>query len=142
MVDKSAKLINSNFAGNLIQGQTKGNVNAHIESVNFSKNIDEITRMICCLREMAQEFPEAQREEAMVHLEDLEEDITTPEKQKPQRFKTRLVALLATIGTIAGTVAVSADFSNNVLELAEKLGVQIKLSQPQAIQQLPPATPN
>ncbi len=139
MESKSAKLTNSNFAGNLIQGQTMGNITAHIESINFSKNVDEITKIISSLREMAQEFPEAQREEVIVHLDDLEEDITTPEKQKPQRFKTRLVALLATTGTLAGIVAVSTDFSNNVLDLAEKLGVQIKFSQPQPIQQLPPA---
>jgi hypothetical protein len=142
MENKSLKLTNSNFAGNLIQGETTGDVNAHIESVNFSKNIDEITKKIYSLREMAQEFPEAQREEVMVHLDDLEEDITTPKKQTPQRLKTRLVALLATTGTLAGIVAVSTDFSNNVLELAEKLGVQIKFSQPQPIQQLPPARSN
>jgi hypothetical protein len=62
---------------------------------------------------MAQEFPEAQREEAIIHLDDLQEDITIPEKQKPQRIKTRIVALL----TIAGLVAGATDFANNVLEL-------------------------
>jgi hypothetical protein len=116
--------------------------NAHQVASDFSQsigqNIDEITRLIGSLREMAQEFPESQRGEAMVHLDDLQEDITTPEKQKPQRFKTRLVALLAIAGTTAGV----ADFSNNVLELAQKLGVQIEFNQPQATQQLPPSILN
>ncbi len=135
MENKSLKLTNSNFAGNLIQGQTMGNVNAHIESVNFSKNIDEITKKISSLREMAQEFPEAQCEEAIVHLDDLQEDITKPEKQKPQRIKTRIVALLAVAGVVAG----AADFSNNVLELAEKLGVPVEFSQLKSTQQIPPS---
>lgn len=102
-------------------------------SQNIGRNIDEIVSLIGSLREMAQKFPEVQREEAMVHLDDLQEDITTPEKQKFQRIKTRIVALLA----IAGMVAGAADFSNNVLELSEKLGVSIDIRQPQPVQQLP-----
>lgn len=111
-------------------------------SQNIGQNIDEITRLIGSLREMAQEFPETQREEAIVHLDDLQEDITTPEKQKPQRIKTRLVALLAVATTITRIVAGAADFSNNVLDLSEKLGVPIEFNQSQPMQQLPPIKPN
>jgi hypothetical protein len=136
MEDKSASFSNSHFTGTFIQGEA-GNVKTHIESV-YSQNTDEITRLICSLREMAQKFPEAQREEAIVHLDDLQEDITTPEKQKPQRIKTRLAALLVIAGTVASVVAGAADFSNNVLELSEKLGVPIEFNQSQPTQQLPP----
>lgn len=111
-------------------------------SQNIGQNIDHITRLLRCLREMAQEFPESEREEALVHLDDLQEDISTPEKQKPERLKIRLGRLLVIAGTIAGVFVGAADFSNNVLELAEKLGVPIELSQPQPIQQLPPSAPN
>jgi hypothetical protein len=104
-------------------------------SQNIGQNIDEITRLIGSLRKMAQEFPEAQCEEAIVHLDDLQEDITKPEKQKPQRIKTRIVALLAVAGVVAG----AADFSNNVLELAEKLGVPVEFSQLKSTQQIPPS---
>ncbi len=107
-------------------------------SQNIGQNIDDITRLINSLREMAKEFPEAQRDEAMVHLDDLQEDITTPEKQKPQRIKTRLLALWGIGTVVAGIIAVSVDFSNNVLDLSEKLGVPIEFSQPQPLQQLPP----
>ena len=115
-----------------LANQVQGN--ARQVAYNFSQivdqNIDEITRLICFLREMAQEFPEAQREQAIVHLDDLQEDITIPEKQKHQRIKTRIVALLAIAGTVTGIVAGAADFSNNVLELSEKLGVPIEIGQP------------
>jgi hypothetical protein len=108
-------------------------------SQNIGQNINEITRLVNSLREMAKEFPQAQRDEAMVHLDDLQEDITIPEKQKPQRIKTRIMALLAIAGTLYGTVAGVADFSNNVLELSEKLGIPtIEFSQPQPMQQLSP----
>jgi len=90
---------------------------------------------------MAQEFPEAEREEALVHLDDLQEDINTPDKRKPQRFKTRLAALFTFATMSAGGLAGGADFSNNVLELSEKLGVPIELSHPQSTPQLPPSLP-
>lgn len=114
-------------------------------SQNIGQNISEITRLINSLREMAEQFPQAQREEAMVHLDDLQEDITIPEKQKPQRIKTRIVGLLTIAGMISGTVAGVADFSNNVLELSEKLGIPIptiEFNQPQSMQQISPLQPN
>jgi hypothetical protein len=110
-------------------------------SQNIGQNVDEITRLINSLRDMAQEFPEAKREEALVHLDDLQEDINTPDKRKPQRIKTRLVALLTFATMSAGVLAGAADFSNNVLELSEKLGVSIELSHPQSTPQLPPSVP-
>jgi hypothetical protein len=114
-------------------------------SQNIGQNIDEITTLIRSLREMAQEFPEAEREEVLMDLDGLQEDISKPEKQKPERIRIRLGRLLVTagtIGTIASVAVGAADFSNNVLELAEKLGFPIELSQPQPIQQLPPSAPN
>ncbi|MBD2682537.1 MULTISPECIES: glutaminase A [Nostoc] len=112
-------------------------------SQNIGQNFDEITKIISSLRDLAQEFPEAQREEALVHLDDLQEDISKPEKRKPERIKTRIIALLTVASTVAGGIAVATDFSNNALELAEKLKVPIVFSQPQQpTQQLPPSTLN
>lgn len=110
---------------------------------NFSQNIgqnnDEITNLVSSLREMAQQFPEDQRQEALVTLDDLQEDIAHPDKQKPERIKIRLGRLVSIAGTIAGLVAGTADFSNNVLELHEKLGfpVPIELNHSQLNHQLP-----
>ncbi|MEG4964396.1 MULTISPECIES: hypothetical protein [unclassified Microcoleus] len=110
-------------------------------SQNIGQNVEEITRLISSLRNMAQTFPEAEREEVLVHLDDLQEDINTPDKRKPQRIKTRLVALFTFATMITGVLAGAADFSNNVLELSEKLGVPIELSHPQSTPQLPRSVP-
>ncbi|MEG5171998.1 hypothetical protein [Microcoleus sp. B3-D7] len=110
-------------------------------SQNIGQNVDELTRLINSLRDIAQTFPETEREEVLVHLDDLQDDINTPEKQKPQRIKLRLGRLFVIASTIAGVVAGSADFSNNLLELSEKIGVPIGLSQPQSTHQLPPSVP-
>ncbi|MBD2130093.1 hypothetical protein NDI39_29430 [Microcoleus sp. ZQ-A2] len=101
-------------------------------SQNISQNIDEITNLIQSLRNTAQEFPTEEREQTLVHLEDLEEDIHQPEKRKPNRVKTRLAALLAIAIGVGGTVATATDFTNNILELSEKLGVPMEMIQPQS----------
>nr|WP_242044303.1 pentapeptide repeat-containing protein [Leptolyngbya sp. FACHB-1624] len=88
---------------------------------NINSNIDDITKLITALRDAAQTFPEAQREEALEHLGDVEEGIRQPDKVKPHRVKAALAALLA----IAGMVAATTDFSNNVLEIGNKLGIEL-----------------
>ncbi|MBE9211067.1 pentapeptide repeat-containing protein [Nostoc sp. LEGE 06077] len=131
--------INANNVG-FIQS---GNGTVSNFSQNIGQNSDEITKIISSLRDLAQEFPDSKREEAMVHLDDLQEDISKPEKRKPERIKTRIVALLTIAGTIAGVIAGVTDFSNNVLELANKLNIPIEFSQSQQpTQQLPPSTLN
>ena len=108
-------------------------------SQNIGQNADEIVCLINSLRSIAQVFPEVEREEVAMHLDDLQNDISQPEKRTPARIKTRIVALWAVACTLAVGIAGVADFSNNVLELAEKLGVPIEFSQSQTIQQLPPS---
>jgi DNA polymerase III delta prime subunit len=94
---------------------------------NIDQNFDEITALINSLRDIARRsFPIDRRDEVLVHLDDLQEDIAKPEKKKPERIKIRLLALAAAVGTIASGVAGMADFSNNVFELSEKLGVKIE----------------
>lgn len=115
--------------------------NASQTASNFTQainsNIDDITKLINALRGTAQTFPEQQREEALVHLDDLQEDLSQPEKQKPQRIKTRLVALFAIASTASGYVVGATDFSNKVLDLSKKLGIE--LVHPPSNPQLPPS---
>jgi uncharacterized protein YjbI with pentapeptide repeats len=104
---------------------------------NINSNIEDITKLIASLRNAAQSLPEAQREEALVHLDDLQEDLSQPEKQKPNRLKTRLVALFAIASTASGVVVGATDFGNKVLDLSKKLGIELIQAPPN--QQLPPS---
>ena len=126
----SEKFTNDLRGANIANFANQVRDNARQVTSNFSQNIaqnhEEINKLMNYLREIAQEFPEVQREEAMVHLDDLQEDIAQPKKRKPQRIKTRILALLAIAGTVASGVAMTTDFSNNVLELSDKLGVEIE----------------
>lgn len=110
-------------------------------SQHIGEHIDEINKIISSLREMAKEFPDTQRNEVLIHLDDLQEDISTPEKQKPEKIMFRLTKLLVIAGTLAGIVAGAADFSNNVLELSQKLNIPIEFNHSHLMQQIPPSTP-
>ena len=121
----------ANFA-NQVRDSASQTASNFTQTVN--SNIDDITKLIAVLRDTAQTFPDEQREEALGHLEDLEEDLKSPNSDRtPRRIKATLAALL----TIAGMVAATTDFGNNVLELSEKLGIE--LIQPHLNQQLPPS---
>ena len=141
--DNQSKSVNYSFGnskwggGFAAEGGTQYGGTLNDFSQNISQNIDEITSLIQSLRNTAQEFPTEEREQALVHLEDLEEDIHKPEKRKPNRVKTRLTALFAIAIGVGGAVATATDFTNNILELSEKLGVPIEMIQPQSSQQPP-----
>jgi hypothetical protein len=94
-------------------------------SQNISQNINEVSSLISSLREMAQQFPETQRQEALVTLDDLQEDVNNPLKQKPERINIRLSRLIAIAGTVTNLSTKAVDFGNKVLELCEKLGLDV-----------------
>lgn len=117
---------NMNFYGPTgnVSGTNYGSMTTYI-----NQNSDEIARLLSVLREKAQSFPEEQKEETLMELDDLESDLQAPEKQDPKRLGKRLKRLMAA-GTaavaISGSAATAAghlnEFTTNVLELGEKIG--------------------
>ena len=150
MADNQPKSTTYNLQGSKFGGgfaaeggtQIGGTLNDY--SVTIGNNLDDIDRLLNTISEMVTRFPEEQREEAQVELDDLAEEIKTPEKHNPTRFKKRLRGLLAA-GTTAAALATGAanfsgdlnetavnfgEFSDNVIELGERLGVTIEKEQP------------
>jgi uncharacterized protein YjbI with pentapeptide repeats len=127
---------NLNFYGPTgnVAGTNYGSMTAYI-----NQNSDEIARLLTGLREKAQSFPEEQKEEALMEIDDLESDLQTPEKQDPKRIGKRLKRLMAA-GTAAIAISGSAatasgnlnEFATNVLELGEKIGFTQENIQPVA----------
>jgi hypothetical protein len=123
-----------NFHGPVgnVAGTNYGTMTAYI-----NQNSDDISRLITALRQTAQQFPEDQKEDALMELDDLEADLKTPEKQDPKRIGKRLKRLIAA-GTAVATLSSGAaafsgninDFTSNVLELAEKIGLSRDAIQP------------
>lgn len=93
-------------------------------------NLNEIAALIQSLRGIAETFPQAQRTEAIEHLEDLETDLKQlPEKRKQSRMKAALVALIATATAVSGAVAGANEFATQVQELSDKLGIPLPIEQ-------------
>jgi uncharacterized protein YjbI with pentapeptide repeats len=126
--------VNQNFHGPVgnVAGTNYGSMTAYI-----NQNSDDISRLLTALRETAQQFPEAQKVEALMELDDLEADLKALEKQEPKRIGKRLQRLIAA-GTAAATFVGGAatfsgninEFTGNVLELAEKVGLSQDAVQP------------
>jgi uncharacterized protein YjbI with pentapeptide repeats len=104
---------------------------------NYGQNADDVVRLLTSLRQLSQAFPEEQKADVLMELDDLERDLSKPEKPEPKRIGKRLQRLIAT-GAAAATLAGGAatftgnvnDFTANVLELGEKIGLTRDAIQP------------
>lgn len=117
-----------------VAGINQGQMTAYI-----NQNNEAISQLIAALRASAQTFPPEQKDDVLMALDDLEGDLSKPDKQEPKRIGKRLQRLIAA-GTAAATIAGgAATFSGNVNEFTENvlnLGEQIGLSR-DAIQSNP-----
>lgn len=99
---------------------------------NHGANLDEITRLLTTLREQVQTFPSGHKEEALDLIDDLEADLqkSEPDPDRIGRRLKRLAAVATTVGTLtAGAVSFSGnlnEFTGNVVELTETLGIPIE----------------
>lgn len=80
-------LQNAKFGGGFsAEGGTQIGGTFNDYSISIKHNIDDIECLIASLRENILHFPEEQREDAEMELEDLEEEIKNPEKHSPKRL--------------------------------------------------------
>lgn len=115
------------FAGGYaetVQGnQIGGTIN------NYGASLSDITCLISTLRDQAQTFPVEHKDDVLMELEDLEGDIQKPQPDQNRigRRLKRLAAVATTIGAITGGAANFSgdlnDFTSNVIELREMLGI-------------------
>jgi internalin A len=95
---------------------------------NQTNNTDtiELLKLVTTLRQATTHFPAEIQEGTIIDIEDLEIEIQKPaEKRSVPRLKRSLIALLATAGTIATPIAGITDFTNNVLEISNKLHIEL-----------------
>lgn len=109
-----------------------GNINGISQTIGT--NLNEIVQLIETLKKQSQGFPENLKDDIEITLEDLELDLANEQKRKPNRLRKRLRTLWLAACAIAVGVAGVTDFSNNLLELSEKLNVPIPV---ELIQQNP-----
>ena len=123
------KSITQNFHGDVgnVAAENYGTMIAHIGK----SNTEDVLALLSSLRQVARSFPEQQREETVIHIDDLTRDLNNEPKPTPSRLKARVVALLGVVVALGGSIAQVTDFANNVLDLSDKLGVPTESIEPQ-----------
>ena len=96
--------------------------------VNYNASTAELLQLIASLRQTAAQFPLEQQDEITIDLDDVEAEIQKPADQRnPTRLKKRLLALAAAATAIATPIAATTDFANNLVDLGNKVGIEIQL---------------
>lgn len=131
MGSKIDKQFNNNLQGaNIANFANEVKDNARQQASNFTQtsgaSVAELLQIISNLRQTAAQFPQEIREDVTIDIDDVEVEIQKPEKERNlPKLKKRLLALLAAISFVAAPIAGITDFANNVLEIGNKLGIEL-----------------
>jgi hypothetical protein len=95
---------------------------------NNNANTAELLQLISSMRETAAQFPEDDREEVLMEIGNVEEQLKKPEEKRNLKLiAKKLGAILAIAGSIASPIPNMIDFTNNVTDLAQKAGVELPI---------------
>ena len=131
-----------NVAGDKIQGDKNQNdfknatigivaqnqAQATVSNLNQTSgaSVAELMQIISTMRQTAAQFPPDIRDDIIIDIDDVKEEIQKPERNL-LKVKKRLLALLTAVSVVAAPIAGMTDFANNVMEIGSKLGIELKL---------------
>lgn len=90
---------------------------------NNNQNIQEIINSLEFLEKEIQVFPEEEKQEALVYLDQLKTEIKG--NQNPAKIRTFFKGFMRIVIPLASLIVNGADFANNVTDLATKFDVDI-----------------
>ncbi|WP_375505750.1 DUF4926 domain-containing protein [uncultured Nostoc sp.] len=91
-------------------------------------SVAELMQIISTMRQTAAQFPPETRDDMIIDIDDVEVEIQKPEKERNlPKLKKRLVALLTAATVVAAPIAGITDFANNVIDIGNKVGIELKL---------------
>jgi hypothetical protein len=125
--DSSNKPIN-HFSGPMsgVIGSENAQVSGNTFNQNNNANTAELLQLISSMRENAAQFPEDEREEVLMEIGNVEEQLNKPqEKRNLKLIAKKLGVILAIAASMASPIANMTDFTNNVTDLAQKVGVEL-----------------
>ncbi|MCC5657458.1 DUF4926 domain-containing protein [Nostoc sp. XA010] len=89
-------------------------------------SVAELMQIISTMRQTAAQFPPEIRDDMIIDIDDVEVEIQKPEKERSlPKLNKRLVALLTAATLVAAPIAGITDFTNNVMEIGNKLGIEL-----------------
>ncbi|MEH2400754.1 DUF4926 domain-containing protein [Nostoc sp.] len=131
-----------NVAGDKIQGDKNQNdfknatigivaqnqAQATVSNLNQTSgaSVAELMQIISTMRQTAAQFPPDIRDDIIIDIDDVKEEIQKPERNL-LKVKKRLLALLTAVSVVAAPIAGMTDFANNIMEIGSKLGIELKL---------------
>ena len=123
---------NNNQGANIANFANEVKDNASQQASNFNQtsgaNVAELLQIISTMRQTAAQFSPEIRDDIIIDIDDVEAEIKKPEKERNlPKLKKRLIAL-GTAATVAfAGVAGMADFANNVMDIGNKLNIELPL---------------
>ncbi|MEA5603738.1 DUF4926 domain-containing protein [Nostoc sp. UHCC 0252] len=91
-------------------------------------SVEELMQIISNLRQTAAQFPPEIRKNIISNIDHVEVEIQKPEKERNlPELKKRLLAAIAAGTLVAAPIAGMTDFANNVIDLGNKVGIELKL---------------
>lgn len=112
-----------NFA-NQVSNQAQQRVNTLTQTSGATTA--ELLELVAKLREAATHFPAGVQEDLSIDIDDVEAELQKPADQRnPAKLRKRLIALMMAVGTIAAPIAATTDFTNNILDIGEKVGIEL-----------------
>ncbi|AFZ00785.1 leucine-rich repeat domain-containing protein [Calothrix sp. PCC 6303] len=126
------EITNNNQGANIANFANEVKDNASQQASNFTQtsgaSVAELMQLIGNLRQTANQFPAETRDDMIIEIDDVEVEIKKPEKERNiPKLKKRLAGLLTAATVVATPIAEMAGFTNTVLEIGQKVGIELKL---------------
>lgn len=118
--------IGSDQTSNQVDETTQISLEADVNK-SPPEEITAILKSLDVLKEFVDKLSDGRRELAIVYLEDLQAEIKTVYRRKPQRIKAYFLAVLSVILPIVQQLNNAADFLECTKFLSSKLNIPVKL---------------
>ncbi|WP_375471342.1 COR domain-containing protein, partial [uncultured Nostoc sp.] len=131
-MSENSQFTNNNQGANIANLANQVKDNASQQASNFNQtsgaSVAELMQLIGNLRQTAAQFPPETHDDIIIDIDNVQVEIQKPEKERNlPKLKKRLVALLTAATVVAAPIAAMTDFTNNVLEIGQKVGIELKL---------------
>jgi internalin A len=128
--DQSQKTTNMDLRqaniGAIATDEAQATVTENTFTQNHNANTLELLQLITSLRDITSQLPPETQCEIIDDIDDIEIEIKKPEdKRNSIRLRKRIMALLTATTLVATPIAGMTDFTNNVLEIGNKLHIEL-----------------
>jgi hypothetical protein len=111
-----------------IVAQNQAQATVHNLNQTSGASVAELMQIISTMRQTVAQFPPEIRDDIIIDIDDVETEIQKPEPERNlPKLRKRLIALLTAASVATGAIAGMTDFTNNVMEIGSKLGIELTL---------------